>query len=138
MEELYIDADNQVMGRLASTIAKELLKGRKVFIVNAGKVVISGKPEYVFKKYKERLDRGDPYKGPFFPKYPDRMLKRVIRGMLPKNFRGRDALKRLRVYNTIPEMMEGKIFQKFEVSANKLECKHTTIGKVSEKIGGRG
>jgi large subunit ribosomal protein L13 len=138
MAELYIDAGNQIAGRLASGIVKELLKGNRVFIVNAEKAVISGNPGFVIKDYMEKRERGDPYHGPFYPKHPDRILKRIIRGMIDyKKPRGRKAFKGLRVFVSIPEELEGKEFIKIKEAECRPGLKSITLGKLSEKLGGR-
>jgi len=137
MAELYYDATNLIVGRLASTVAQELLKGNKVFISNSGKAVISGKPEHVFAKYQQRLKRGDPYKGPFFPRSSDRVLKRAVRGMLPKTKKGREALKGLRTYIDMPKILEGKSWVKPKHAENKLTGKYTPLSKIAMKIGGK-
>lgn len=107
--DIIIDAQGCVAGRIASVAAKELLKGNKVHVINAEKAVITGKPKYTVSKYKEKRDRGDPYKGPFYPRIPDRILKRMVRGMLPyKKPMGKQAFKCLRVYLSVPEQFQGK------------------------------
>ncbi|MBU0898356.1 MAG: 50S ribosomal protein L13, partial [Nanoarchaeota archaeon] len=80
MEEMIIDASEQVVGRLASKAAKEALKGNKIVIVNADKAIISGTPKYTEKIFHEKLKKGDPYHGPFYPKTPEGVMKRIIRG----------------------------------------------------------
>jgi len=137
MDEVYIDASEQVMGRLASRIAKELLKGRKVYVINAEKSMISGNPKYVLKTYQEKISRGDPYHGPFYPKTPERILKRVVRGMLPKKARGREALKGLRVFKSRPEAFEEKEFKKFDEVKIKQGYGYTSLGKLSERLGAK-
>lgn len=137
MDEVYIDASEQVMGRLASMIARALLKGRKVYVINAEKSMISGNPKYVLKSYQEKIKRGDPYHGPFYPKTPERILKRVVRGMLPKSARGREALKGLRVFRSRPESFEGKEFKKFDDAKIKGEQSYIDLGKLSRRLGAR-
>ncbi len=96
---IVIDGTDAILGRLASYTAKKLLEGEEVVIINAGQVVVSGSREHVLEKYLEKRQRGDPYKGPFFPRMPDRIVRRTVRGMLPyKQAKGREAYKRLRVY----------------------------------------
>lgn len=137
MEKLFIDAENQVAGRLASKAAKEALKGKHVFIVNAEKAIITGNPKFVIKRYYEMVNRGDPYHGPFYPKIPDRMLKRIIRGMLPhRKPNGRKAFLRVRVYNSIPEEFSKENFQRQE-PGSRLSSKFITIGKLSERLGAK-
>ena len=134
----YINASNQIAGRLSSQIAKQLLKGDNVFVVNAEKAVISGDPVYTERKMKERVDRGDPYHGPFYSREPDGMLRRMIRGMLPFHKpRGKEAFKHLRVYKSVPVELKDKKFEAPKRSENKLETKHAEIGKISIKLGAK-
>lgn len=133
-----IDASDAIAGRLSAEVARMLLKGEQVRVINAEKAVISGNPEYLEKVYKDRMWRGDPYHGPFFPKQPDRILKRMVRGMLPyKKPMGRDALKRLKVYISVPEELKSQEAQKIKGTENRLECKFTSLGDISLKIGGK-
>ena len=132
---IYIDASNQVLGRLASLVARQVLSGEQVAVVNAEKAVVIGNPRAIVESYKERRDRGDPYHGPFYPRHPDRIVKRTVRGMLPyKTQRGREAFKRLRVFNSIPDDMSGKEFTQIEGARNKGEQKHMTLAELTEKI----
>ncbi len=77
-----IDASNHILGRLSSYIAKRLLEGEKIVVVNAEKAIITGNPENVFERYKEKYDRGSKEKGPYFPRHPEKIFKRTVRGML--------------------------------------------------------
>jgi len=111
----YIDASDHVLGRLASKVAKLALMGYEIHIVNTEKTVITGKKEFVLSYLKHKiLERGDWYKGPFYPKRPDKVVKRVVRGMLPKNWRGRVALKRIKTYVGVPDELKDKDFDKFK------------------------
>jgi len=133
--ERYFDASNQVAGRLASATAKQLLKGDSVFIVNAEKAIVSGDKVYTENLYKEKQDRGDMYHGPFYPREPDKILRRIIRGMLPfHTARGREAFRRLRVYKSIPAELKGKKFEK-SVAESKVGSKRMEIGEISVKLG---
>lgn len=106
-----IDADGLVLGRLASYVAKELLEGDKITIVNADKAIVTGSKVTTFKEYRDMREKGSREKGPYFPKRPDRILKRTIRGMLPyKRSRGRKAFSNLRVYVGAPDEYEGAEF----------------------------
>ena len=139
MEIEIIDGEGLILGRLASSVAKKLLteKDTEIVIVNAERVVISGSKERTFKDYKAKKDRGSKEQGPFFPKMPDRIVKRTIRGMLPyKQAKGRDAFSRLKVYLSIPEDYESAERGKVEsASAERLSRKYVTLGEVSEKLG---
>lgn len=105
MNEIIIDGDGCIMGRLASYSAKQALIGKSVIIVNAEKVVIIGKKEDIIEKYKRIVKLGgSSLKGPKLIRTPERMLKRVIRGMLShKQKRGREAVRRVICYNNLPE-----------------------------------
>lgn len=137
MTTLYLDADNQIVGRLASCVAKTLLKGDAVFVVNAEKAVISGRPRATIELYRTKTERGDAYHGPFYPTQPDRFIKRIIRTMLPRNPRGRTALRKLTVYLSKPAELENKQFTKFKAAENKLSGKFITIGEICNELTGR-
>ncbi len=135
MSERYFDASNQIAGRLASTAAKRLLKGDEVFVVNAEKAVISGDRMFTETLFKEKHDRGDMYHGPFYPREPDKMLRRMIRCMLPfHTARGREAFRRLRVYKSLPSGLKGKKFEK-PSSEGKAGSKRMELGEISVKLG---
>ena len=112
-----INADGHILGRLSSYIAKRLLEGEGIVVVNAEKVIITGNPENVFERYKEKYDRGSKEKGPYFPRHPERIFKRTVRGMLPwKTRRGREAFKKLRVFVGIPDELRDREFEKVEMA----------------------
>ena len=114
---LVFDASNKVLGRLASHVASELLTARKagnqkrVIIVTAEKANVTGPKTAVFAKYDHKYKLNHPRKGPFFPRMPDQILKRPVRGMLPyqKNSSGRNALKSLRVEIGTPSDLSGDL-----------------------------
>ncbi len=131
------DATNQILGRFSTKIAKDLVKGESVSIVNCEKAVISGRPKFIEGHYMERRRRGDPIHGPFYPRTPDGIVKRTVRGMLPiRHAKGREALKRLRVYIGIPEELKNEKFMSIkEFDVNKLKCKHITIEEIAISLG---
>lgn len=108
-----VDADAQVLGRVASEIATVLMGKNKpiytdfldtgdfVVVVNAEKVRLTG----------QKLDEKTYYRHTGRPgglketnartlrdKHPERLLQLAVRGMLPKNKLGRKMLKRLKIY----------------------------------------
>src|SRR3989344_1344380 len=110
-DKIIIDGTHATMGRLSSFVAKQALLGKKIIIVNVNEVVIVGKKEDILSKYQILVKKGgSSQKGPRIIRTPERILKRVIRGMLPhKQMRGRDALNNIRCYNEIPaEFLEVK------------------------------
>lgn len=123
---MIIDAEDMVSGRLASFAAKKLISNTKVEIVNAEKAIITGNPESIYKNYLQRRQKGDAFHGPFFPKRPDLILRRTIRGMLPKNKRGVSALKNLKVYIGMPKTVKKediKTLKKKDIKTNFIVLK---------------
>lgn len=133
------DAENQILGRLSSVVAKQLLKGEKIVVVNAERTVLSGNPKFTQKKYMEKYQRGDMYKGPFFPKQPDGILRRTVRGMLPFHKpTGRNAYRNLKVFIGLPEEFKNKKLEKIEnADASKLKTKYITLGELSAWLGAK-
>ena len=142
--EVVIDATNLILGRMASIVAKMLLMGYKVTIVNAEKAVVSGKPKMVIESYKLLFrvkTLRNPYKtGIRRPRTPERIIRYAIRGMLPKNNpRGKKVLKNLRVYVGVPEEIKGKEIKTIkEASADRLRGKYITIGELAKQLGWKG
>lgn len=101
---LILDGAGAVLGRLASFTAKQLLLGKVVAIVNCNDVLITGRRERILAEYKIARARGGPsITGPHFPKSPEKLVKRTIRGMLSHHQgRGRFAHKRVRCFNLVP------------------------------------
>jgi large subunit ribosomal protein L13 len=133
------DASGQILGRIATRIAKDLVSGENVFVVNCEKATISGDPKVTEKHYLERRWRGDPHHGPFFPRTPKGIVKRTIRGMIPFHKpKGREAFRRLRVYVGIPDELKGKELIKIkDADVNRLKCKHITVGDLSLALGNK-
>jgi len=135
---MIIDAQDMIVGRLATFVAKRALMGEEISIVNAEKAVITGTPDQVFAKFKRKRELGAPLVGPHFPRTSERIVKRIIRGMLPyKQTRGREALDRIRCYNGIPKEFEGKA-QKFEeYNVSTTYANFITIKEISKKLGAK-
>ena len=130
-----IDASGVVLGRLGSVVAKRLLDGDEVIVVNAEKAVITGKKQYLKEEYKQKREVGTYRKGPFFPRMPDRIVKRTIRGMLPyQTPHGRAAYKRLKCYIGVPEELEGKNMEKI-ADARKTPLSYMTVEELSKSLG---
>jgi len=108
-----IDAEGQILGRLASEIARRLRGKHKpiytpyvdtgdfVIVVNAGKVSLTGKKlsdkvYYHYSGYPGGLKK--TYAGKMLEDNPDKVLNYAVKGMLPKNSLGRKMLKKLKIY----------------------------------------
>ncbi|MBS3077833.1 50S ribosomal protein L13 [Candidatus Pacearchaeota archaeon] len=103
-EKIIIDAEGGVMGRIAAFAAKQALFGKEVVIVNCEHAAITGSPRRIIEGYQQKRGRGGTaQRGPYFPKSPERVMKRTVRGMLSHTqFRGRAAFKRVICYDAVP------------------------------------
>ena len=137
-DSVLIDAKGLILGRMASNVAKRLLQGEKIIILNAEKAAISGKKQHIVIDAKNFLEVGHPRKGPNHPRRPDRIVTRTIRGMLPRRKpKGIAAFKRLRVYLGIPIEFKDKNFQTIiEARKDKLKSPYITVGELAKEIGG--
>lgn len=108
-----VDARQQVLGRLATQVAR-ILRGKHkpifaphvdvgdhVIIVNAEKIRLTGK-KAAQKRYKHHTGYPNGLKETSFEtmlaSHPERVLEHAIKGMLPKNRLGRQMIKKLRIY----------------------------------------
>lgn len=111
-EWLIVDAENMVLGRLASVVAK-MLRGKykpnftphvdcgdNVIVINAEKVVLSGKKmtDKVYVRH-SGYPGGQRKQTPrdILAKYPERLVEKAVKGMLPKNKLGSDLFRNLHV-----------------------------------------
>ena len=133
------DATGKVLGRLATVVAKQAIKGEHVHVINCEKAIIVGNPEFIKSKYKQRIDRGDPHHGPFFPKTPTGIVKRAIRGMIDyKKPLGKKALKRVKVWTGLPENLKNVKVEDVNIKGvNQIKSKYITIGDLSVALGAK-
>lgn len=131
---LIIDATDLIAGRLASYVAKKLLEGENVEIINAEKAIVTGTKKAVLDHYKEKVERGDPHHGPFYPKAPERILRRMIRGMLPhKQARGREVYKRVKCFQGNEENKKAETLKNINASTLKT-LKYITLKQLSNEL----
>jgi len=132
-----IDASGAILGRLSTFTAKRLLKGEEIAVINSEKAIISGKKSSIKNRYKEKRELGTYRKGPFYPRMPDMIVKRTIRGMIPyQTPHGRTAFKRLKCYIGVPKEFEGKKFESIK-SAEKQPVDFVTIEELSKSLGAK-
>jgi large subunit ribosomal protein L13 len=111
-EWVLVDAEGLVLGRLASEVAK-ILRGKNkpvftphvdcgdnVIVINAEKVVLTGK-KMSDKQYVRHsgYPGGQRFQNPLeiLAKYPERLVEKAVKGMLPKNKLGRKLYGNLHV-----------------------------------------
>ena len=132
-----IDATGATLGRLGTKTAKRLLDGEEIAVINSEKAIISGKKASIKNIYKQKRELGTYRKGPFFPRTPDKIVKRTIRGMIPyQTPHGRKAFKRLKCYMGIPTEFEGQKFEKIN-EAIKQPIDFITIEELSRFLGAK-
>lgn len=132
---IIIDASNAVMGRLASHVAKRLIGGESIVIVNSEKAVITGSREAILAEYKNRRARGTQRFGPYYPRVPHLIVKRSVRGMIPyQTPRGRDAFRRLRVELGLPAKYGKQPLIKVEEALRPIRV-GMTVGDLSKDLG---
>lgn len=106
-----IDGKNAVLGRLASYVAKEALKGGEIVVLNCEKVIITGNKKEIKEKFEKKRGRvGSGQKGPKHSRISHKIVKRTIRGMLPnhRKGRGKEAYRRIKCFSGIPKEFEDK------------------------------
>jgi large subunit ribosomal protein L13 len=136
---VVIDAENAVVGRLASYVAKRALSGEEeVIVINAEKAIMTGNREYIFEKYLQKRNRKsitNPRRmGPKYPRRPDDIVRRIIRGMVPyKKPKGRDAFKRVKVMVGNPDGKTPDI----TISEMPNTNKYITVGELSKYLGAK-
>ncbi len=108
-----VDAQNKVLGRLATQIAARLRGKHKpeytphvdtgdyIVVVNAGKLRVSGRKEADKRYYRHTGFPGgirETSLGKLRAEHPERILKKAVKGMLPKGPLGYAMLKKLKIY----------------------------------------
>lgn len=140
---MVVDGKGHVLGRLASLVAKRLLQGERITIVNAEEVLITGKKPTVLATYQawfRTRNLANPRKGPFHYRRPDDLVRLTVRGMLPYHQeKGRKAYKRLRVHVGIPPELRGRELTRFpEAEAEKLgRTRFIKVGELSKLLGAK-
>ena len=140
-EPIVLDATNQILGRLASYVAKNALKGNTVVVLNAEKAVISGKKSNIVEEAMRRLGTrtlANQTTAPVHQRRPDLYFRRVVRGMLPwKKAKGKAAFHRVLVFVGVPEeYSKAKPAKMPDADASKLTSSYMTLEALAGEIGG--
>ncbi|GAC72876.1 hypothetical protein PANT_7d00319 [Moesziomyces antarcticus T-34] len=139
-----VDGKGHLLGRLAATLAKELLSGQKVVVVRSELINVSGsffRNKLKYHAYLHKRHLVNPKKaGPFHHRAPSRILYKAIRGMLPhKTARGAAALQRLKVYEGVPPPYDRKKLMVIPAALRVLRLKpgrkFATIKRISHEVG---
>lgn len=139
-EQVIVDATDHIAGRLCSYVAKMLLKGSDVVVLNAEKTMLSGSRDSAVRQWHEYLEIGSivhPKHGPFHSRRPDTIITRMVRGMVPWDQpKGKNAMKRLRVYVGMPKDYEGtQPIQFNDAKIRRSAAYYTSMGDLAGLIG---
>ncbi len=138
---IVVDATDHIAGRLASNVAKLLIQGNRVSIVNCEKIMMSGTRSNQIKEYREFLEINSVinYKhGPVHQRRPDTVMAKMIRQMLPFDRKpsGKEAHQRLRTYIGSPKQIKSLEKIKFEKAMiRKTPSNYTALGELCRVIG---
>ena len=134
---VVVDGTNMIFGRISSQIAKAVLRGDTIHLINSEMMVLSGNPKATHANFKARRaaqHKGTPEHSPKWPRVPYLLVKRMIRGMLPwKSTRGKAAHRRLIVYTGNPKKLVAD--SKFEKCEPKKGSKYIRILDLCRLIG---
>lgn len=135
-----IDISNAILGRAGTRIAKLLLSGETVLVVNAEKAVVRGTKGGIMQKFARRYGwraKGNPIShGPNLSRRPDRLVFFTIKHMLPhRKGRGLLALKRLKVLTGLPSRFEKNPLEKWPEIQNTEKQKFLTVQQISQELG---
>jgi large subunit ribosomal protein L13Ae len=111
-KEVVIDGRGHLVGRLASKVAKELLRGQRVVVVRCELMNMSGslfRKKLEWDEFLHKANNTNPRRQFKHYRSPSRMFWRIVRGMLPhKTPKGKAALQHFKVFEGIPSPYDQK------------------------------
>lgn len=139
---MIIDGQGHILGRLASVISKKLLEGEEIVVLNAEEIMMTGNKDWAYARYKQRVDRksiSNPRDlGPKYPKRPDDIFRRTVRGMLPfKKAKGKTAYKGLKAFVGVPEEYSNSEIEVIPEAQYTQVKKGVKLGEISELLGAK-
>lgn len=130
-----IDGKNAILGRLAAHVAKELIKGGEIAIVNCEQVVITGNKQRIMEELDAKRQRvGTTQKGPKVSRTSEKIVKRAIRGMLP-NYRlgrGKEMFEKVKCYVGIPKEYESSKMEMLDKKIMRQGSKRVKVGEITK------
>jgi len=142
-KEIIIDGRGHLVGRLASKVAKEILRGQRVVVVRCEQMVLSGslfRNKLNYHEFLRKAVNTNPRRQFKHFRSPSRMFWRSLRGMTPhKTSRGAAALQRLKVFEGIPYPYDQKkrmvVPEALKVVRIKSHRKTCLLGELSSHFG---
>jgi len=140
---IVIDGKGHLLGRLASTVAKQLLCGQTIVVVRCEELNISGeffRSKLKYHSYLRKACRYNKTRGPFHFRAPSRIFYKAVRGMIShKTPRGKAALERLKVFEGVPPPYDTTkrmvVPQALRVLRLKPGRKYCTVGRLAHEVG---
>lgn len=142
-QTIVIDGKGHLLGRLASTVAKQILNGENIVVVRCEDLNVSGEFFRNKLKYHAYLRKGTRFnktRGFYHFRAPSKIFLKAVRGMIAhKTARGQAALERLQVFEGIPAPFDTQkrvvVPQALRVLRLKPGRKYTTLSRLSSEVG---
>jgi len=138
---MIVDAKDNVAGRLASKVAKAIINGERVTVINSQDLVIVGNKKSILEKFTTRVDgavKSNPHYGPKYDRIPSKIFRRMVRNMLPTKKRAKERIiKQLRVFNTTAKGIDSKEAIIFEEIKFNHRNNYIKLKDVALLLGGR-
>merc|ERR1719235_2137617 len=142
-KEIVVDANQHLLGRLASVVAKQLLNGQHVTVVRCERIEQTGshiRNKFKFLTFIRKKTNTNPKRGSFHERSPAKVFKRCVRGMLPKKKkRGYCALERLKTFVGCPAPYDKKkklvVPDALRVIRLQPFRKYSNLGKICSQLG---
>ena len=142
-KQIIVDAKGHLLGRLASIVAKQILRGQKIVVVRCESINISGslfRNNLKFKEFMGYTRLANPRRGHVHYRNPARIFWRAVRNMTPhKTARGTAALGRLKCFEGIPhpydEQKRMVVPQAMKVLRLRTYRKFCSLGDLAKKAG---
>jgi large subunit ribosomal protein L13Ae len=140
---ILIDGRQHLNGRLAATVAKQLLSGQPVVVVRCEQIEVSGnfyRNKLKFMAFLRKKHLTNPKRGQFHFRRPSKVFWRTVRGMLPhKTARGQAALDRMKVFDGCPapydKMKKVVVPQALRIIRLKPGRRFCQLGRISHELG---
>jgi len=144
-KRIVVDARAHLLGRLAATVAKQLLEGKRIVVVRCEEINLSGRHirnKFIFLRYLDKRRNTNPSRGPYHQRSPSKMFWKAVRGMLPhKTPRGAAALARLKVFEGVPppydRVKRVVVPAALRILRLKPMRRYTHLGKLASEVGWR-
>jgi large subunit ribosomal protein L13 len=140
---MIVDVKGLVAGRIATKVAKALINGESVVVLNAQDAVVVGNPTSIMEKYGRRVEArvlSNPHEGPKYSRIPSKIFRSMVRNMLPTKKRAKERLiKFLKVYNGLPvgtDEHKKEPVKEFKELAFNERHRSMTLGEIATKLGG--